>query len=203
MNGGRPGCRAVRHGTALAYQVDRCRCPDSRESYRLYRKRLREGRHRPLRVDSTGTARRLQALATIGWPAHVLARRLGCSGVTVANRRRGRGPRVNHVTAARVTALYEWLSGTAGPSAVTRSRAAAAGWAAPLLWEGRGIDDPAARPHHDPPTRLGTGSSRVRLDEVAHLTACGLSTAEVAARLGVQVESLQRAQTRAAAREAA
>jgi hypothetical protein len=192
----RAGCPATRHGTALAYQVDRCRCDDARETYRIYRKRLREARYEPDRVDSTGTARRLQALAAIGWPAEHLAVRLGCSDVAVQQWRRRRHPAVYRRTADRVAALYEQLSGTPGPSPITRDRARRAGWAPPLLWDGIDLDDPGAEPHDD----TASLPPRLDLDEVEHLARYGVPLDEIAARLGVRATSIERARQRAVAR---
>lgn len=195
----RTACSAARHGTALAYMVDRCRCPDARDAVRIYRKRLRENRHVSDRVDATGTARRLQALAAIGWPSDELGRRLGCTDVAIQQWRRRRYPVVYRRNARRVAALYDRLSATPGPSSVTRARAARSGWVPPLLWEGIDIDDPAAAPVVDEPTPIRP-RGRVDLDEVEHLEWCGLSRHEIAERLAVQPESIERARQRAEGR---
>jgi hypothetical protein len=142
----RPGCPAPngRHDTASAYQCG-CRCPAAREAQRIYRKRLLHGRQPPGYIDGTGTRRRVQALAAIGWPAHLLAAELGLAdGRSV--RQLGNGRKVTPAVAARVRQLYDRLSMTPGPSAVSRRRAEAAGWAPPLAWEYRNIDAPKSRP---------------------------------------------------------
>lgn len=189
-------CSAARHGDALAYQVDRCRCPHAREDYRIYRKRLREGRWAPVNIDATGTSRRLRALGAIGWPAEALGDHLGASKEAVQRWRAARTPRVHRDTAAAVAALYDRLSATPGPSAYTRQRAASFGWAPPLLWDDLDIDDPTAHPAPDRDLRRGV----VDLDDVDHLLAFGVTLAAVADRLAVEPESIAQARRRAARR---
>lgn len=142
----RPGCpsRNGRHDTVSAYRYG-CRCPNACEAQRLYRKRRRYNLQPPGYVDGTGTRRRVQALIAIGWPAHRLGAEMGLAdGKSV--RQLGHGHKVTPPVAARVSRLYERLSMTPGPSAISRRRAQAAGWAPPLAWEHRDIDDPKARP---------------------------------------------------------
>lgn len=194
-------CTAARHGTALAYQVDKCRCPHGREAYRLYRKRLKEKRNQPLRVPSHGVTRRLQALAALGWPAHTLAARLGYTDVAVQQWRRGRHSRVRLATHQRVTALYEQLWDQPGPSTYTRRRAAEYGWAAPMAWDD--IDDPDARPDTGARSPARGTPARIYLDDVDHLRGYGMTLEQVARRLGVETGSITQAQRRAARREAA
>lgn len=194
-------CTATRHGDALAYQVDRCRCPSAREAYRVYRKRLREGRHPPAHVDACGTARRLQGLAALGWSFSVLAARVGTDRRTLQQRTTGRFDRVHRRTHDTVVALYDELSTQPGPSNRTRRRALAAGWAVPALWDDDAIDDPDARPATDPPRRRGA-HGRVDLADVDHLASYGYTPAAIAARLDVDVESIAQARRRAAARAA-
>lgn len=142
-----PTCTAPRHGTYTAYR-DGCRCPHARESWRLYKKRHRERRAPARIVDATGTRRRLQALAAIGWPFRALADPLGYRDPTaVARLAHPSTARVNARTAAAVTTLYDRLSMTPGPSSHTRGRAIRAGWAPPLAWDSDAdLDDPGAAP---------------------------------------------------------
>ena len=100
-------------------------------------------------IDSTGTARRLQALAAIGWASADLGERLGrCPerSRTLINRWRNPHQRVHTTTAAQVAALYTQLEGTPGPSVAARTHAREAGWAPPLAWHDLDIDDPRTRP---------------------------------------------------------
>jgi hypothetical protein len=194
-------CPAPRHGTALAYQVDRCRCPEAREAQRLYRKRCRTGRQPAGRVDATGTARRLQALAAIGWPATELASRLGYTPrqarTRIADLRHPTG-RAYRTTAEAVARLYNELSGTPGPSSSARIRAHRAGWAPPLLWDGINIDDPAARPAVDEPAPTPAQPAKVvDLDEITYLN---LTVEEAAVLYRVDAESIRQARRRQARR---
>lgn len=177
-----------------AYKQARHRCPIARDTYRIYRKRLREHRHAPLLVDATGTVRRMRALAAIGWSPAALAPHLNTSPARVQGIRGGYHPTVTRETATRVAAVYDQLSGTPGPSASTRGWATRYGWAPPPLWDGLNIDDPAAQPHTDTPT--ADRGPLVHLDEVAHLERFGLSLDEIAHQLGVLPSSIVRAQHR-------
>lgn len=138
-------CHTKRHDTNGAYRRG-CRCPQAREAYRLYRKRRREGRSTPQLVNSLGTARRLQALAAIGWSAAKLATELGWdSHCTVSNLQQRRRAKVTLATATLVADVYERLSMTPGGSKRARLFAARKGWPAPLAWDDD-IDEPTARP---------------------------------------------------------
>lgn len=186
-------CTATRHDTALAYQVDKCRCPTAREAYRLYRKRLREHRHQPLRVDATGTARRLQALAAIGWPTSDLAQRTGHSSIALQQWRSGRHRRVHRATHQIITSLYEQLWDTAGPSTYSRRHATRHGWAVPMAWSDDTIDDPNGRPDLGRRPR-----GRIDLADITHLERFGHTRTQIAARLGVDPESITTALRRKA-----
>lgn len=187
-----------RHGTRLAYMNDGCRCPDAREQHRIYRKRLRENRQQPAFVPADGTIRRLRALAAIGWTNAELAARLHVTKIAVGWWRAARYERVHRDTARRIAALYEQLSAVPGPSSRARVYARRAGWVPPLLWEGVDIDDPAAQPMRDRGRRRGR-QQLVHLDDVEFLRRSGLTREQIARRLGVEVESIERAEQRRAA----
>lgn len=150
-------CAAPSHGTVSATRRGCC-CPDALAAAARAGKlrHLRPGRRDRNRVDATGTRRRIAALIAIGYPMRELAGMLDWT-------RQGVGQFltrdvVHHRTAARVTALYQPLSGWPAelnpatghlrPTACTRARAMAArrGYLPPLCWEDVDIDDPAARP---------------------------------------------------------
>jgi hypothetical protein len=131
--GGRPPTRRIHHGTAealLAVQPDINHLADGTA------------------IDATGTRRRTQALAAIGWSITQQAARLGRSQgnhqFVLTNRQ------VTVATARIVRELYDQLSLTLPtPSChVTKTRnwAARQGWAPPLAWDDDTIDDPAAQP---------------------------------------------------------
>lgn len=136
-----PNCKATHHGTRPAYQ-HRCRCPHAIEAYRLYQKRQREGRLPNALIDNIGTARRLQALAAIGWTFNQLGTRLAMHPHNLP--KLVTRPVVHHTTAAKVATLYRELAGIPGPSAEARKRAAAKGWLSPIFWDR--IDDPDEQP---------------------------------------------------------
>lgn len=193
MTGPRTGpCTADRHHTALAYQVDHCSCPDAREAYRLYRKRLREGRLEPGHIDSTGTMRRLQALAAIGWAAPALATRTGHTRIAIQHWRRGRLPRVHRHTHQLIADLYNQLWDTPGGSTYTRRHAARAGWAPPLAWDDQSIDDPTAHPDRGAPTHR----ARIDPDDVRHFAGYGNGHQKLADHLDIHTESIHVAQRR-------
>jgi hypothetical protein len=186
----RSTCTAARHGTRAAYDNDLCRCPDAREDYRVYRKRLREGRHNNGRTSPVGTARRLQALAAIGWDAATIAARLGRSRDVIRQWRRARGTWIAGTDAAAVTRLYNQLEGTPGPNVRMRAFAASYGWAPPLLWDELDIDDPAVAPHDD--SELPKHRGRIDNDDIAHLRSFGMPLDVIAARIGVEPSSIER-----------
>ena len=194
----RTSCTASHHGTEGAYRHG-CRCSDAREDVRLKNKRRREGRHKPGVVDATGTSRRIQALAALGWSNTALAEHAGCGRSFVKDLRHPRhGETVLRATAERWARIYNELSATPGPDHRARGWAAKQGFAPPLLWEGVNIDDPTAKPVEDAPVK----GPRVDLGEVEHLRRGGLSQEEIARRLGVQAESIDRAEARARERAA-
>lgn len=112
-------------------------------------------------VDGTGTRRRLQALATRGWPSPQIASRVGISAAHL-NRVRRSG-HVSQVVAERVSVVYDELWDQAPPSgtraeriavAKVRAHARRSGWVSPLAWNDDEIDNPAAKPHGIRPVGL-------------------------------------------------
>lgn len=151
-----------RHGTIARYCAG-CPCIPCRDAKTRYEKaRLHDAVHgRPRSVDATGTARRLRALAAIGWPMLTLSRRLGGATREYAGQIVNNRQRVRTRTATAVANLYDELSMTLGPSQRTRNAAKAKGWPPPLAWDDETIDDPSARPY------TKAAASRVGVDDVA------------------------------------
>ncbi|HZN71227.1 MAG TPA: hypothetical protein VFC00_06035 [Micromonosporaceae bacterium] len=139
-----PDCVARYHGTEAAYTRAGCRCPEAREERRIRNKRRRHGRSTPARIDSTGTCRRVRALAVLGWTYQAIGDELGCRWQFARSLASQTHLLVHVTTAARVADVYRRLSGTEGPSVISRRRALAKGWVSPLAWDD--IDDPAAEP---------------------------------------------------------
>ena len=139
-------------GTTAGYQkhhddnTEPCRpCKDAQARWqRNYNKRRYLNRG-PLMIDATGTQRRLQALARLGWSWRHVGAELGVSAARVSAMLKAK--RVRRDTAAKILALYDRWSMTVGPSTHSRSRAIEKGWPPPLDWEGRDIDNPRALSH--------------------------------------------------------
>ena len=154
-------------------------------------------------IPNIGTARRLQALMTLGWSRAQLAGRVGVNasgfrfllhgthGTTVA-------------TAAATVAAYDELWQTTPPGAgrhertrATRSRnyAARHGFAPPMAWDDDTIDDPDATPDTGQPVDRSPLAENVDwyLTEVNALA----TTDEVADRLGVRPGAVRDALKRA------
>ncbi len=155
-------------------------------------------------MDGTGSARRLQALAAIGYGLLDLTEHLGWAKSRVQNVQTLKARRVRRVTAEHVARVYDALAMTPGPSTRARDLALRKGWAPPLAWDDDEIDNPDAQPAPGPrrwvtppnPQRIAavlagdeaarralTGADRQQL--VRHLHAEGLSDTEIAARTGM------------------
>lgn len=141
----RDGCPARYHGTYSATRKAGCVCPEAIAHRRAYFKRQQFGRLVSPFIDPTGTRRRIQALAAIGWPAREVLARIGWSGTPGSLMYGSR--RIHRTTATSIAAVYDQLWGR--PGGCNRARAAARrnGWAPPLAWDEETIDDPAATPN--------------------------------------------------------
>ena len=144
-------------------------------------------------IDSTGTRRRVQALAWMGWPKSEVARRAGTTAsalqtLILPTRR------ISVALARRVAAVYDELCLTPGPSKISAGKARGLGFVSPMAWDDDTIDDPAASPD------LGGKSSRAdALAEDAEelIVGQGYTPERAAARLGVQAGYLQTLRRRA------
>lgn len=96
-------------------------------------------------VDATGSRRRVQALAWMGWPNHEIARRIGCSPRTLPSElsRGSLSVRLAH----RIVDVYEELAAVPGPSRYAAAKARQHRFVSPWAWDDDTIDDPKARPH--------------------------------------------------------
>jgi len=139
-------------------------------------------------TDATATWRRLQALAHAGWPATVLAQRIGCTSqnVTLLLRQTG-GGKVQLRTEKQIEALYLELwqqrpedHGVPGWIA-DRSRryAASRNWHPAAAWDD--IADPNEQPKYGGKVRRPTAI----VEDTAELARLGLSRGVIAERLGV------------------
>lgn len=164
-------------------------------------------------VPALGSARRIQALHTLGYSYQYLAPLVGLTSQNLRFLTIGEHRRVASDTAARIAAAYDLLCMTPRAAATryeqgaaSRSRATAArnGWVPPLAWDD--IDtDPAPAPDSDTSPEL----DRVVLDRVLtgttvnvpihdrppivrELASRGMSDGEIARRLGVWTETVLR-----------
>lgn len=148
-------------------------------------------------VDGTGTARRLQALVTIGWPQSQLAQMAGFERSNFGPVVLGRN--VTAATARKVQAIYnqhwndpqtghDWHTRTAATRA--RNYAKARDWAPPLAWDDETIDDPTATPAGlETVSTYGTKHEQ-RMEDLEHLLDSNVGYAELMARLGVNKSTL-------------
>ncbi|MGI5223574.1 hypothetical protein [Actinoallomurus sp. CA-142502] len=96
-------------------------------------------------IDSTGSRRRVQALAWMGWPAEEVARRAGTTKSTLATEILP-SRQISVALARRINAVYRELSARPGPSKSAAVKARSLGHAPPAAWDDDRIDDPRHRP---------------------------------------------------------
>jgi lambda repressor-like predicted transcriptional regulator len=143
-------------------------------------------------VDATGSRRRLQALAVVGWPTRAVAGWLGhADHSTVLDVRSGRLRTVRRRTATAIADAYDAHWDEPGPSERTRRHAARSGWLPPMAWDDDLIDDPAHRP--DPDVRRRPDGRGTPREDVLELLAQGETHAAIAARLGISEAAVDRA----------
>lgn len=150
-------------------------------------------------VDATGSRRRLQALAVMGWSTRRIAAHLGnLDAQTYQFIQSGRNRTIRRRTAEAIAGLYDELWDKPGPSDRTRSHALRKGWVPPLAWDDEEIDRPEATPHGDgwQPRKRDRAAL---VEDVAELQSHGLPLPAIAQRLGMTEVALERALYRAKA----
>ena len=85
--------------------------------------------------DATGTRRRLQALAWLGYPQALIANMTGLPPATVAIIARGQQRHVTPQQWRSISAAYELVGDRRGPSTAAHSRAVTRGWLPPATWD--------------------------------------------------------------------
>ncbi len=160
-------------------------------------------------VPILGARRRFQALVASGYPATQLARELGASSLNHHTIRALMGHLTDHgatpqqINAMRERAvkdMFDRLQLIPGPSKQARALGDRHRWPLPMEWDENTLDDPNGRPTR---ARWTSASSRdERREQVANLTAGGLTRAQIAARLGITVRLVERDRTLAAAERA-
>ena len=132
-----------KHGkTSTCYSAHGCRCAECRKSKsverNLYDWETRRRTGRDVWVPATGTMRRLQALAVIGWSTAEIAKRIDSHYRPLQKIRAGQRECVRSSTARRVAVVYESLSMRVRhdrAARITHFRAVANGWVPPLAWD--------------------------------------------------------------------
>ncbi|GAB3166730.1 hypothetical protein GCM10027059_26140 [Myceligenerans halotolerans] len=146
-------------------------------------------------VAGVGTARRVQALAALGWSTPQIAARSGVDRQAIDRALRGQD--VSAATARAIGDVYDRLWDQAPPegdrweraAAVrARHRAAASGWVPPAAWDDDVIDDPAAQPAR----AEGSSGADDRLTEWLHLVRSGEDHGRAADRVGVTLDTVER-----------
>lgn len=165
-----------------------CRTHTTRWTKR-YRLDLLRGHTRT--VPAVGSTRRLRVLAREGWPARLLAERIGMSQRHVQDVQAERVTTVQRPTAISIARLYDGLKDTPGPELRTARRAEQRGWHTRNQWWD--IDDPDEVP--DPgwsPSRGGGTDIAADIDDIAWLITCGANWVSIVDRLGRSKESIER-----------
>ncbi|MFJ8016190.1 hypothetical protein [Streptomyces sp. NPDC096339] len=151
------------------------------------------------RVDATGTIRRVQALAVLGWTTRAISAYVTCVSPKTLEQlgRTGRDSKVTAQLARAVRDFYVKKShlpisaDEISPWVAERRRnhAARLGWVRPAMWDDDAIDDPDAEPQACPttPRYIALGEDCLELERQGH------SREQIAARLGVTRDGLQRA----------
>lgn len=140
-------------------------------------------------IDATGTRRRLQALATLGYTLPVIARRVGVSNRNLYEITTRRWVSVRKSTATAVARVYRELSTQPARrsrwSEQARAVAAAEGWHGPMAWDD--IDNPACEPQAEPDEQelKRNELAELRRGEILHLADYGVTPEEIAARLDI------------------
>lgn len=196
MPRGYPRSTPYPHGTHARY-CKGCRCPSCTEGHRKYCIIWTAGMERGhLRtVDSTITARKLQALVALGWSYPEIGARLGVKKPRVGHLVRQMHKTVTKTTAAQVDAVYRELCMQTPPArtgqeryAIARAKIAAGrfGWAPPLAWDD--IEDIDATPD------LGSESTGggADIDEWLWLVHGGEDPERAARRLGVTIGAIEK-----------
>ncbi|MFE5895868.1 helix-turn-helix domain-containing protein [Streptomyces sp. NPDC056488] len=146
----------------------------------------------------TGSARRLQALAAIGWPFTTLATYIGMNprGISRINYQ----PYIFQSTAKAIVAAYERLKDQKpedhGVSLVgaqkSRALAERRGWPDPLWWEDMGhIDDPEFDPATAERELNRDELGALRREEIEHLSSYGCDAETIAKRLHMHLGTVR------------
>ena len=144
-------------------------------------------------VDACGTRLRLHALSAIGWTWTAIAAEMGVHQESV--QRWSTAHTVNASSRAAVIAAYERLWNQPQGDVRALARARKNGWLPPMALDDDRLDTPGYRPRMPRTTARPWGAIR---ENVAELSAQGLTDEGIAHRLGITVNAVQTARRRAA-----
>jgi hypothetical protein len=144
-------------------------------------------------IDATGTRRRVQALAALGWPSNAVQQRVDHITLKAVERLRV-NERVTARTARAVRDLYSEVSGkpaehygvTPWIAARTRTYAVKHQYAGPMAWDDDTIDDPQAKPDFGEELNFHE-RAQLRREEIIHLAWCGHQPEQILDRLDNEV----------------
>lgn len=108
-------------------------------------------------VDATGSRRRLQALAAMGWSLREVEELCDCNEPFLCMVRKGDVTQLRAISAASIASAYDSLAMRVGGSTQSRALAKRRGWLPPLAWDDDEIDDPKSTPHTPKDTSIGHG----------------------------------------------
>lgn len=150
------------------------------------------------RLEATGTRRRLQGLAWMGWSLDDLHERTGVSVMSLSRVRSGVSTVLSMRAATAVRETYQQLQNAQGPSKQAATFARAKGWAPPAAWDDELIDDPAVQPQGVAleETRARLANDPAVIDEVRVLLAGGYTDQQIAYRVGLTTSGVQKLRTR-------
>lgn len=179
-----------RHGSTKGYRAgcsERC-CREAQNAYERRRRKHRQVYGTELKVDATGTRRRIHALMALGHNSKTIAEACGwTTGEAVLEVSRRSWVQVK--TAKTLAAAFEELGMVVGASAETRRRAQRQGWLPPLAWDN--IDDPDEKPSIGRDINPGGGLPwRELLAEYEFFTGTGMSEQYALERLGVTEDAI-------------
>jgi hypothetical protein len=195
----RAGCPLHFHDTYSAGGKG-CVCPKAVAAHYRRSQLFRAGLIPSRKIDPQGTVRRVRALIALGWSPASIGAEVGLSGPRIHGLATVPRSYVLQMTADRVAAVYSRLCMTPGTSLRSKNAAKRNGWVPPLAWDD--ID------HDEHPVVMAIQRGRGRtnqlsVEEIRHLRGYGMSAFDIADKLGVKVESLERAAHRAGDRRLA
>lgn len=149
-------------------------------------------------VESSGAQLRLRALSCMGWTMRDLSERTGLDRKGITEIQNGTTPEVRAKTRDAISAIYDELWDTDGPSIRTRLRSRRLGWFLPMELDDDQLDDPGYLPVDTGGVKKPRHGIHVLIedymDTIGHH---GGDTRVAAARLGIPMETLERALYRA------